>query len=503
MPGHSFGSLLGVTLALLAGLGGCASSPPSVDAADSSPDVVECRALLAAELALLAEQDLGVSDSRRIEGFPGFRIDRFLASFRESLYNLPPAHPRLQAWLARARALDAAARQVESPRLAALPAARQQNIEPQTTAHCAEIVADADGRSPQRLRQLLARADIASEYSWLRRILGGYVPVASVLMSRGAAREQERLLAAFTAPMPEAVAAWAPADAPAPGHSRTVAPDWASLPRDALGIPELTTAAGQWLLRHHAPVLLTSSTAPSDVPGAVVAAAEGDFHIDVQQPVVYTRIDHARLGEDVLLQLSYLYWFSERPATGRLDLVAGHLDGFIWRVTLDQDGTPLLHESIHACGCWHLAFPGERLQAREAAPGLEDRITIPGPAPTGPGRMVLQLAAGTHQLQRVSREGAGAVPAGLKRHELKLEPENALQALTDPHGRPFHAAEGIVLSSQRPERWLLWPSGIRSPGAQRSWSRHATAFVGERHFDDPRLIERYFRQQPDGQVGLR
>jgi hypothetical protein len=26
----------------------------------------------------------------------------------------------------------------------------------------------------------------------------------------------------------------------------------------------------------------------------------------------------------------------------------------------------------------------------------------------------------------------------------------------------------------------------------RQWGRHATAFVGRRHFDDPDLLERYF-----------
>jgi hypothetical protein len=38
--------------------------------------------------------------------------------------------------------------------------------------------------------------------------------------------------------------------------------------------------------------------------------------------------------------------------------------------------------------------------------------------------------------------------------------------------------------------------GIRSPGAMRQWGRHAVAFVGRRHFDDPRLIEALFEQQP-------
>ncbi|WP_461516865.1 hypothetical protein [Porticoccus sp.] len=50
--------------------------------------------------------------------------------------------------------------------------------------------------------------------------------------------------------------------------------------------------------------------------------------------------------------------------------------------------------------------------------------------------------------------------------------------------------------SQRPERLLLWPMGVRSAGAMRQWGRHAVAFVGRRHFDDPRLIESLFKQVP-------
>lgn len=34
--------------------------------------------------------------------------------------------------------------------------------------------------------------------------------------------------------------------------------------------------------------------------------------------------------------------------------------------------------------------------------------------------------------------------------------------------------------------------GVPEPGAMRQWGRHATAFVGRRHFDDPWLLERYF-----------
>lgn len=56
----------------------------------------------------------------------------------------------------------------------------------------------------------------------------------------------------------------------------------------------------------------------------------------------------------------------------------------------------------------------------------------------------------------------------------------------------------LVPQSYRKERWILWPTGVLSPGAMRQWGRHAVAFVGERHFDDPYLVERIFCRSPDG-----
>jgi len=51
---------------------------------------------------------------------------------------------------------------------------------------------------------------------------------------------------------------------------------------------------------------------------------------------------------------------------------------------------------------------------------------------------------------------------------------------------------GLVAGSERPERFLFWPMGIASAGAMRQWGRHATAFVGRRHFDDADLLEKRF-----------
>ena len=77
------------------------------------------------------------------------------------------------------------------------------------------------------------------------------------------------------------------------------------------------------------------------------------------------------------------------------------------------------------------------------------------------------------------------------------EDYDALRSLPADSGhRSLFGEYGLIAGTERRERFLLWPMGIRSPGAMRQWGRHATAFVGRRHFDDPFLIESLFEQTP-------
>ena len=70
--------------------------------------------------------------------------------------------------------------------------------------------------------------------------------------------------------------------------------------------------------------------------------------------------------------------------------------------------------------------------------------------------------------------------------------DHGIQAMHAHLRRSVFRPDGIVSGSERGERWLFWPMGVPEPGAMRQWGRHATAFVGRRHFDDPALLERYF-----------
>ncbi len=71
---------------------------------------------------------------------------------------------------------------------------------------------------------------------------------------------------------------------------------------------------------------------------------------------------------------------------------------------------------------------------------------------------------------------------------------DALRSLLAPRGgtRSVFGPDGLIVGTDRPESWLFWPMGIANAGAMRQWGRHATAFVGRRHFDDADLLERRF-----------
>ena len=77
--------------------------------------------------------------------------------------------------------------------------------------------------------------------------------------------------------------------------------------------------------------------------------------------------------------------------------------------------------------------------------------------------------------------------------------EDTLRSLPTAEGghRSAFWSSGIMPGTERGERALFWPMGIASPGAMRQWGRHPTAFVGRRHFDDPRLLAERFDWRDD------
>jgi len=482
---------------LCAAITGCAVAPRQEIAADLNE---ECR-----EVFLRVDRAVagaGVQDgmAARVQEFPYLRVDRFLASYAGE--NLNDA--QFADWMNRMVELGSQARSFEIANLPAREAealghalwdiGRARAWAAPALADCTARLAAADSSDPARRAALRDAASVPDDYATGNRVAGLYwltrIPFAS-----GVRKWQAEVREAFAAPL---------ATLPASGELKTYAPPPGRLTAtevatllgrtstNALGIPDPRGADLDSMFRTFAPVFTVETAEDADLPGEL-GWREGDVpRIVSRLPVVYRRASHARYQGRPLLQLNYWLWFPERPKGAGWDILGGHLDGVLWRVTLAPDGTPWVFDAIHPCGCYHLFFPTARAAARPQPESLDETVFIPQSLPrlAGDARVELRIDSGTHYLRRILvRDGAAQSAA-----EYVFAEDDSLRSLPLPESgrRSIFRPDGIVPGSERGERWLFWPMGVPEPGAMRQWGRHATAFVGRRHFDDPGLLERYF-----------
>lgn len=473
--------LLGATL-----LAGCAAAVrPSLAGA-----AAECYALFEDADARVRAAGAGEASLHRVAGFPYLRTTRLLASFRDEV----DAPARFAAWVAEMRARDQQARAAEI-----LVAAGKLEWEPperelqSRLAACGETLVDIDLADPARRALLRRAAAVPDDYSVAQRLFGAY-PLSALLLKLGIRGYQAGVRADFAAapqvPAGARLLLWRlRAGAAAPATPAETA-RWLARTQHPLGIPQLEDAEIERLLAAHAPAWWIEQASDADLPGSP-HFDRGEPRVDISQARTYALLDYARAGGAVLPQLVYIVWFAERPHAGALDPYAGRLDGVVWRVTLAPDGAPLVYDTIHACGCYHHFFPARALEPRAQDDFWQESVLLPQ-GQVGAGPLAIRLAAGTHYVRRV-------VPLAEAAHDeagmYTIAPYGELGLLPAADRRPrslFRAGDGLVRGSERLERLWLWPSGERSPGAMRAWGRHATAFVGRRHFDDPYLIERLF-----------
>lgn len=465
-------------IALVAVLSGCAGLP-AVDRADAGEDARGCLAWYEALDRAVDAQGARDAGETRIDGFPYLRTDRFGASFRDAARTDAQLRKSLLAHLAD---LDQRARRIE---IANLPAT--QRPEQNRLALCGARLAAADEANPARIGALLDRLAVPDDYSTAKRAAGLYA-LSSIPFFAGVTRWQEDTQAVFASNKSTlGLTRFAAAVA-------TEAPiNLAGKPRNAMGIPALTASELQQLLARHAPVLDVTTRGAADRFGAMHWRS-GGFEVDTQVPVGYTRIAFTRFNGETLLQLVYTYWFPARPAGGAFDLLSGKLDGLMVRITLDTDGAPLIVDSIHACGCYQLFFPTPRLAPRPPPEPQIEWAFVPKRLPllSDGERVAIRVAPGTHYLEDIGVVAASM--AGASAYSLIDDDQLRSLPVGRDENRSLYGSDGIVAGSERGERFLFWPMGIASPGAMRQWGRHATAFVGRRHFDDADLIERRFER---------
>ena len=437
------GLLLGSLLAAA-----CTTPPPTRLASD---DCARWFAQLDAVVDAAGVRDV---QEVRIDGFAGLRVDRFGAATRRSV--------AFDAWLARAAELDRRARAAE---IANLP---RRAFPTDGIADAAAALARSDScragwraalNTEARRDALLERAIVPDSYATSARMLGLY-PLTRVPFLHGVNKWQQghRQAMATWARSPPALQRFIPADGDAPVFEIETH-DGELAPFDRFGVPTWTRNAA----------------AP---------------RIDTAQPVVYQRESQTLYHGRVLTQRVYTLWFPERPQQGAFDLLAGAIDGLIVRLTFATDGSLLMMDTIHGCGCYHLFFPADGITLRRDGPAHEEPVFVAAALPPlrAGERLVVRISSATHDVTGVARD------VGRTGIAFTLRDDDQLRALPLPEGgsRSFFGPDALVAGSERGERYVFWPMGIDSAGAMRQWGHHATAFVGRRHFDDADLIEQRF-----------
>lgn len=479
--------LLGVVLVV----GACSTlAPPSAPLPPGLRDEAGCAAWWAQLDAAVERAGVRDAESPAIPGVPGLRVDRIALATRDRLDSDAAARA---AWLGRAAELDRSGRAAEIRNLPAtawpLGEARDPAAAQARSDGCRDRLLQQLQGQPALATAVAARAVVPSRYSPALRTLGLY-PLTRIPFFQGVQGWQaahEALMARWRQPTP----ALQRHEPPTVNASVPSVPP-GGWPRDALGLPQLAAAEADRWLQWWAPVIEVEAQGDFDRFGAPLWSTAAVPQVDTREPVVYQRLSFARLGGRWLPQLVYTLWFPERPPRGALDLLSGALDGVVLRLTLGEDGQPLLLDSIHACGCYHLFFPAAALKPRTGAPADQEWLFAPAPLPPlgPPQRLVVRISSASHDLVGLDITPRDRAAAGLA---YALRGEHELRSLPAPTGRrSLYGPDGLVPGTERGERWLFWPMGIASAGAMRQWGHHATAFVGERRFDDPELLEARF-----------
>ena len=469
------------------------SSMPKLTAATNCIKLMDITEQGISKAGVIDRQDF------RIPKYPYLRINRFLSSYRNEVQN-----HKFSSWVGLLQQLGIIGWEIE---LKNLP--RQDKIKLDKLAadlfpkipsvlsklaYCSDILRDELSLEANR-HALKLSAIVPSVYNTWQQILGLY-PLTAIAFRIGISRWHQETLAIFNSPL---------ASLPVEGKLVVYAPDnnltkhslesvsdiLQKSAKNPLHIPLPTESQQQVLFARFAPSFEIDVVSENDKMGAPYWGEHGQVLIDTQKPTIYQQISHTRINDKTLLQLNYMFWFPSRPKSWSMDLLGGHLDGIIWRVTLNTDGNPLIFDTIHSCGCYHLFFTSQYIQVAKSSSLYTEPFFSPQKMTVSKDQeFVIRISSNNHAIQKIY-----IAPASSKQKQLyQFDSADNLRSITLANGqnRSLYNQAGFITGTERGERYLFWPMGIPNPGAMRQWGHHATAFVGRRHFDDARLFEENF-----------
>ncbi|PMN73728.1 hypothetical protein BCT27_01595 [Enterovibrio norvegicus] len=470
-----------IILCLLSVLSGCVSTPPPFYGDLPSQ---QCEKQLQTFYQEVTNTHTSLLPFHYDVRFPHLAFDRFSASLSTSLTTLEAKNQ----WLAYVHGLGEKQLHTAIAWQNDLPEARRESLQ-----QCQEQLAQSSIESSLFWAQVdETPVVIPSAYQPWKRVFGLY-PIASLVAKGQIEKEQAHIQSEFKRPLEHPFHY----GLPIPVES---ARDDAGLviqemmiearAESALNWPMLSEPEAEQLLKHYAPVFTVETLSKADLPGSLTFDDNASPTINTSTPTLYQDISYTQFNGDTLIQLNYVLWFSARPAESTFDPYSGAFDAVNIRVTLDKQGTPLIVDSIHQCGCFHMVYalsPTLSFLESENEKPIQQHLAKPQPS----DRLHVSLSGGKHMITDL--HFTSNIPAAIG---LNTQPLDALLMLKASNGNvlsPFNQ-HGVLAESARGERWFLWPFGVRNPGAMRQQGQHAIAFIGERHFDDAKIFDALLTQ---------
>lgn len=492
---HLWQTFRAIAIATSVLLSACTLTPTTNKGDD--PLLQQCQQQLSSLQRAVKTWDAGDAQLHPVKGFPTYRTNRFWSSFSNT--ELEPEQEIY--WRQKLHRQGMSSLQLEWQNLPAT-AKTQWGAFTDFAQRCDQPLFEAS--QAQALNETILQ--VPDSYSTAQRFFGIYG-----LIKYGAAgsiaeyQEEMRHRMTETSALPAPVNHYVLAETSAAIDESTADGDaigeWldSAMASNPLGIPELNATQLETLLKIHSPQVSVAQQTEADLIGSATWQQHGNAlqrTLNTDSPVLYTDYHYIRFQQQTLLQLSYTLWFSERPKPSRYDWYGGKLDGLVWRVTLDRDGSVLFYDSIHPCGCYHSVHlpEGSRLQSIVSAPAspqaeeaLEPIMFFDANFSKQQQLTHLLVESATHYLVQVAatntepKTTAGAI-------QYQLQPYDQLRSIATSEGyRSWFDNDGLIASSARFERFFLWPLGVPSAGAMRQQGNHAIAFVGRRHFDEARV----------------
>ena len=265
---------------------------------------------------------------------------------------------------------------------------------------CGDLLKAADFQNVKHQEELRKSVSVPDDYIALRRVLGIY-PFTSLFVSHGVSSWHAEAHKSFSLepPVNWQTIRYVPAQKIDISSLRQIVEP---TKRDALGIPMYSPEERKALFRMYAPVWEIQFQGDYDRIGTPIWTGRGVLDVNTDQPLTYTLLSFTRFGKEILTQLNYIIWFPSRPKEGALDIYGGLLDGLNYRVTLDNNGEPLIYETMHNCGCYYKAYPTDRLQVRAKIDYAEPPLILKAPD-VNPSKdfMTVAMESRTHYVQHL------------------------------------------------------------------------------------------------------